>query len=240
MENIFEKIDSEIPKELSIKGDRLGYFGPKFQNKEIEKITVMMDLLVEYDNNSKDNELFITHHPPLFSPKTPTYTLHSNWDIIKGGANDSLAYALDLEILDVFDNRTGNGRICKSKNIFKDLLGLIYEKLELNTIKYVNPLENNHEINKVAIVSGYGLSNLEYIKLAKEKKVDIFLSGDLTYNGAILAKNLGLSLIDINHYNSEVPGLIKLYEYILDFGIETNLIKINPFDESLKKTIQKM
>ena len=64
------------------------------------------ELEEEQDDNNNENTLIITHHPPLFTPKTPTYTIHSNWDIIDGGANEALANTLKLEVIDYFDKKT--------------------------------------------------------------------------------------------------------------------------------------
>lgn len=226
LKEIIKKIDVMIPKELGLENDNIGYFGPKFEDIDIKKIKVIMDLTIEEDNNSQKNELIISHHPPLFNPKTPTYVIHSNWDIINGGANDALAKKLNLNVLEVFDKETGIGRICEGSFNFKDFLDIIPKKLNIDYFRVVNPLnkQENNEKLKIAIISGFGLSNIDYIKLAKKNKVDILISGDLTHKGAILSKNLGICIVDISHYASEVPGLEELYDIISKIGIETKLI----------------
>ena len=89
-------------------------------------------------------------------------------------------------------------------------------------MRIVNEPDGETEINKVGIISGFGLKNPEYVKLAKDKELDLLISGDLTQQTAILAKNLGITLIDLGHHESEVPGLYKLRELIsvLDEDIE--------------------
>jgi len=220
---LIKLIEDLVPKELGLKNDKIGYLS---QNTDvnIEKIKVLMDLYPEDDLNSKENELFITHHPPLFTPKTPTYVIHSNWDVITGGANDALAETLNLNILDIFDKDNGIGRICESKLNFKEFLSLVSEKLSLNQMNVVNPLDNEYILDKIAIVSGFGLSNVEYVKLAKGKDIKLFLSGDLIHKTAILANDLDICLVDISHHKSEIPGLIKLYEIIFNIGLDTELI----------------
>jgi Uncharacterized conserved protein len=45
------------------------------------------------------------------------------------------------------------------------------------------------------------------------------ISGDLTQETAILAKNLEMTLIDITHHESEVPGLHALAEILKELKI---------------------
>lgn len=216
-------IDNLIPKELALKDDKIGYL---HQNSSIniEKIKVIMDLYPKDDSNSNENELFITHHSPLFTPKTPTYIIHSNWDVISGGANDALAKILDLKVLDNFDKKNGIGRICSSQLNFKEFLNLVSKKLSLPHINVVNPLDDDVIPNKIAIISGFGLSNMKYVKLAKKNNINLFLSGDLIHKVAILGSDLDICLVDVGHHKSEIPGLIELYNVISTIGLDTELI----------------
>ncbi|MDR3291129.1 MAG: Nif3-like dinuclear metal center hexameric protein [Methanobrevibacter sp.] len=216
-------IDDLIPKKLALKNDKIGYLSSNINDVNVEKIKIVMDLYPDDDLNSNENELFITHHYPLFMPKTPTYVIHSNWDIITGGANDALAKALNLKILDIFDKDTGIGRICKSQLKFKEFLNLVSKKLSINQINVVKPLNDDTILDKIAIVSGFGLSNIEYVKLAKEKNLKLILSGDLIHNVAMLGVDLDICLVDVNHHKSEIPGLIELYN-IISTILETELI----------------
>ncbi|MDR2623625.1 MAG: Nif3-like dinuclear metal center hexameric protein [Methanobrevibacter sp.] len=216
-------IEDLIPKELALEGDEVGYLHPR-SDVDVEKIKVVMDLYPEDDLNSEENELFITHHPPLFTPKTPIYVIHSNWDVISGGANDALAKTLDLKVLDNFDKDTGVGRVCESQLNFKEFLNLVSERLLLSNVNVVNPLDDDVILDRIAIVSGFGLSNIEYLGLAKKKDVKLFLSGDLIHKVAILGNDLDICLVDVSHHKSEVPGLIELNDLISTFGLDTELI----------------
>ena len=88
LKEIIDFIDEKIPPSLALDFDDVGFKGDYDLNQEIDSIKIYMDLLPE-DDLDYENTLIITHHPPLFTPKTPTYAIHSNWDIIDGGANDS-------------------------------------------------------------------------------------------------------------------------------------------------------
>jgi len=228
LKEIIDFIDESIPKQLALDFDKVGFNKEYDLNQEIDSIKIFMDLLPENDNFN-ENTLIITHHPPLFKPDTPTYTIHSNWDIIDGGANEALAETLGLKVVDYFDNDTKIGRVCKSDYSFKDLKISILDNFK--NVRVVNELENMQRIDKVGIVSGFGLKNPDYIKLAHDKKLDILISGDLTQETAILAKNLNLTLIDLGHHESEVPGLYRLADLLHELNINIDVIDKKPINE---------
>ena len=187
-----------------------------------------MDLLPE-DDLTYENTLIITHHPPLFIPKTPTYTIHSNWDIIDGGANEALANILNLKVIDYFDDSTKIGRICKSNQTFIELKRTILDNFR--NARIVNNLDDEKIIKNIGVISGFGLKNPEFIKLAKNKNLDILISGDLTQQTAILAKNLKITVIDLNHHESEVPGLYVLKDTLSELNIKMKVIDKKPIEQ---------
>lgn len=228
LKDIIEFIDEKIPKSLALESDEVGFKKDYDLTQDIASIRIIMDLLPEDDSNFK-NTLIITHHPPLFIPKTPTYTIHSNWDIIKGGANDALANCLNLEVIDYFDSNTNIGRICKTNQKFVDFKNNILEKF--NNVRIVNNLDDEKIIKKIGIISGFGLKNIEYIKLSKTKGLDILISGDLTQQAAILAKNLGVTLIDLAHHESEIPGLYSLADILKELNVNIEVIDKRPIEK---------
>ena len=228
LKDIIEFLESEIPNELAIQGDNIGLQDNYDLDIEINSIEIYMDLFPE-DDEFLENTLIITHHPPLFKPKTPTYTIHSNWDIIKGGANEALANTLNLEVIDYFDDETKIGRICKSDYTFSQLKEIVLNNFESPRI--VNSLNNIDKVNKIGIISGFGLKNPNYIKLAKSKNLDMLISGDLTQETAVLAKNLNIALIDLGHHSSEVPGLHRLKRTIQKINVPCEVIDKNPVEK---------
>lgn len=226
LSEIIDFLDERIPKSLALETDEVGFKKDYDLTRDIESIRIYMDLLPEDDNG--ENLLIITHHPPLFNPETPTYTIHSNWDIIDGGANEALARALNLEVVDYFDIATKIGRICKADESFIELKNTILENF--SNARIVNSLDDEKKIGKVGIISGFGLKNPNYIRLAKSKNLDILISGDLTQETAILARNLEITLIDLNHHESEVPGLYALAEILKEIDVDTEVIDRKPVE----------
>ena len=227
LKEIIDFLEKEIPKELALPNDNVGLQDDYNLNQEINQIEIYMDLIPEFDEYY-ENTLKITHHPPLFKPKTPTYTIHSNWDIIIGGANEALADALNLKVIDYFDTETRIGRICKSEYNFLQLKKIILKNFK--TARVVNNLNDEKELEKIAIISGFGLKNPNYIRLGKNKNINVIISGDLTHETAILAKNLGITIIDLGHHESEIPGLVSLKKIIDKLNIDNEIIDEKPIE----------
>lgn len=210
---LFAKLESEVPRELTVTNDIVGFIGPGDPDKlDVKKVLVVLDYQSETQNSEFD--LVISHHPPLITPKIPTYILHSNWDVVSGGANDALADILNLEVLSHFDETNGIGRLCAADITLNDFHSRATRVLMADHIKMI-PGDEEH-LRKVAIISGFGL-NPEYITLAYKKGANLILSGDLTHKGAITAKSLGISVIDATHQATEIPGLLKLCQLISKF-----------------------
>lgn len=228
LKEIIDFLDEKVPKSLALDSDEVGFRKEYDLAQDITSIRIYMDFLEEYDE-FPEGTLIITHHPPLFFPKTPTYTIHSNWDIIDGGANEALAETLKLEVIGYFDDETNIGRICKSESDFKELKDNILDNFR--NARIVNEPDGEKEIRKVGTISGFSLKNPEYVKLAKNKNLDLLISGDLTQETAILAKNLEITLIDLGHHESEVPGLYKLKELIDKLDIDIEVVDKNPIQQ---------
>ncbi|WP_405269759.1 Nif3-like dinuclear metal center hexameric protein [Methanobrevibacter sp.] len=228
LKEVINFLDEKISKSLALDSDEVGFRKDYDLTQEITSIKIYMDFLPK-DDEYPENTLIITHHPPLFIPETPTYTIHSNWDIIDGGANEALAETLKLEVIGYFDDKTNIGRICMSKSNFKELRDILLNNFE--NVRIVNELDDGKKISKVGIISGFGLKNPEYVKMAKNKKLDLLISGDLCQETAILAKNLGITLIDLGHHESEVPGLYKLKETISECDIDIEIVDENPIQK---------
>ena len=227
LKEIIEFLDERVPPSLALNHDEIGFKGSYDLTEEINSIKIYMDLLPE-DDLDYENTLIVTHHPTLFVPKTPTYTIHSNWDIIDGGANDALSKTLKLEVSGRFDDETGIGRICKTDQKFIELKKQILDNF--SNVRIVNCLDDDEIIRSVGIVSGFGLKNPEYVLLAKNKNVKILISGDLTQETAILAKNLGITLIDLNHHESEIPGLYALGDVLKELKINVGIVDKKPIE----------
>ena len=231
LNDIIEFLNEKIPEDLALDSDNVGLMGDYDLTQEINEIKILMDLYPKDDVFDK-NTLIVTHHPPLFIPKSPTFTIHSNWDIIEGGANEALADSLNLRVIENLDKTTNIGRICEANLTFNELENLILTEFEYFNV--VNKPDDEKLIKRLGIISGFGLKNPDYIRLAKEYGLDLLISGDLVQETSILAINLDFTLIDLGHHNSEVPGLYYLKNIIDDLNIDCEVINRIPMEEKRK------
>ncbi|WP_456472542.1 Nif3-like dinuclear metal center hexameric protein [Methanocaldococcus sp.] len=228
---VIEIIENLAPKELAIEWDNVGLQIGDI-NKEVKKLGIALDPSLKVLERAVENgiDFLLTHHPLFFKPiknidglmlkklslivknNIVVYSAHTNLDV--AFLNDALANLYKLKDVDTFLD-SGLGRIGIFEGTFEEFLKITKEKLTNNIVVVKN---NNIEENfKVAVLSGKGLTE-DLIKLAYDKEVDLYLSGDLTHHPKILAEELGITLIDATHYYTEVYGLKEFIKSIsLDF-----------------------
>ncbi|WP_457611992.1 Nif3-like dinuclear metal center hexameric protein [Methanocaldococcus sp.] len=228
---VIEIIENLAPKELAIEWDNVGLQIGDI-NKEVKKLGIALDPSLKVLERAVENgiDFLLTHHPLFFKPiknidglmlkklslivknDIVVYSAHTNLDV--AFLNDALANLYKLKDVDTFLD-SGLGRIGIFEGTFEEFLKITKEKLTNNIVVVKN---NNIEENfKVAVLSGKGLTE-DLIKLAYDKEVDLYLSGDLTHHPKILAEELGITLIDATHYYTEVYGLKEFIKSIsLDF-----------------------
>lgn len=68
-----------------------------------------------------------------------------------------------------------------------------------------------HPIRKIAICPGAGA---EYIVQVASMGCEVFITGDLKYHEAQLARSLRLSVIDVGHYESEAPYMVYFAKWL--------------------------
>ena len=119
---VIQLFESFAPKSLAMEGDKIGLQVGTL-NKPIRKVMVTLDVLEEVIDEaiSRQIDLIIAHHPPIFRPlkhiitdqmpgrifekcikhDIAVYAAHTNLDVAVGGVNDLLAEALGLRETEV-------------------------------------------------------------------------------------------------------------------------------------------
>lgn len=119
---IIQLFEQFSPKGYAMEGDKIGLQIGRL-NKPVEKVMIALDVLEEVVDEAieKKVQLIIAHHPLIYRPlqKIPTdtpsgriieklikhdiavYAAHTNLDVAKGGVNDMLADALQLNNTEV-------------------------------------------------------------------------------------------------------------------------------------------
>lgn len=253
--DIIKILEKWVPKKLIDSWDNTGFQigDPK---KQVEKILVALDLdeIVLNKAITEDYQMIITHHPLIFKPLTHIttmdykgnlifqaikhdiviYNAHSNLDLAEGGVNDKLAEVLKIQntipltisIGEISEREIGYGRVGTIDRIdFKEFLDLI--KKNLNASHLIVYGDKKKYIEKVAVCGGSGS---DFIGDAYKHGADIYITGDIKYHDAQLGHELGLTIVDAGHFNTEKIILPRIKEY-LERELEYN-IKIEVLMES--------
>ena len=221
--NILEK---KFPKINAEEWDNVGLIIGDY-DKEVKKIQFSLDATLESIENaiSEKVDMLITHHPIIFKAikdiieqnilgkkirnliknNINVYSIHTNLDSSINGLNDYVLKKIGIseyKILDLNEEKKcGIGRVFKL-NVEKNLKDFIEElklKLKILNLRVISD-DLNKKIKKVALINGSAMS---YWKKAKKEKVDLFITGDISYHDALDALESGLNIIDFGHYESE-------------------------------------
>ena len=172
-------------------------------------------------------QLIVSHHPLIFTPLRHATTddlagrkvlvlarhgisaicMHTNLDIADGGVNDALMAALDAEVTGGLDpagtaadgSALTCGRIGKLKRpmTMAEFLPYVSGRLHANGLRYV---DGGSPVERLAVCGGSGGNMLE---LAAAKGCDTFVTADVKYDRFLAAKELGINLIDADHFCTE-------------------------------------
>lgn len=137
-------------------------------------------------------------------------------EMLKAHPYEEVAY----DIYPLKNNRIeyGYGRVGNIEEIpFNNFLDKMKEELRVDKLRVYGDLNKN--IKRVAVCGGSGS---DFIKAAYNKGADVYLTGDIKYHDGQLAKELGLLLVDGNHFDTEKVILPKIKER-LQKNIEKNM-----------------
>ena len=114
----------------------------------------------------------------------------------------------------------------------ESFINMVKEKLGISMVKYVG--KENVKIKKVGLCTGAGF---EFVSDAVRNKCDIYITGDVKYHEAQLAKSLDMNVIDAGHFETENIFSKRMAEIIEreceEKGYELRVVEsetnINPF-----------
>lgn len=222
LKEIYDFLDNLSPFALQEKWDNAGLLVGSFDD-EIKNIYISIDLDEELVQEVEENSLIITHHPLIFSGlKRVNYNTYStkllrelikkNISLISMHTNIDKTHLNKYYIENILGFKIINNdefiSYCDVNMNFDDLVKHVCKKTDLKIAKTV---KCNDFIEKIAVVTGSGMS------LINEVKANCFLTGDIKYHDAMEAKAREISLIDIGHYESErcfaslIQGLLSEY-----------------------------
>ena len=206
--DIYAYLDALSPFALQEKWDNSGLLVGDF-SQEISTVVLSIDIDAELVEKIPENTLLITHHPlifgglkqlqfnqyparilvPMIRKNISNIAMHTNFD--QTHLNDYVA----TQVL---------GYPIIAKEGFVAYLGVdepfetFAEKVAMALgLSHVRTVRCHDHIKTCALVTGSGAS------LMRNIEAECFLTGDIKYHDAMEAEALGLSMIDIGHYESE-------------------------------------
>lgn len=223
---ITDYFNEAVPFSLKIDFDNVGLLCG-FPEKAVTKVLVALDITLDVIQEavSCGAELIVSHHPIIFSPLTSIRSddlngkklialihnnisaicLHTNLDIIEGGVNDALALTLGLDVVD----KLPCGRIAELSQAesMDSFLQRAKKALKVSGLRYY---DSGHLVHRIALCGGSGG---DLIYSARSLGCDTVLTGEVKYNQWLDAKELGINVIDGDHFCTEnvvIPVLAKM------------------------------
>lgn len=237
VKEILEFLDALAPTELKMDFDNVGLLVGN-ADACVSKVLLALDITDEVIDEavSIGAELIVSHHPIIFEPmKDVLYSdlggrkiiklikndisaicMHTNLDVAVGGVNDALMRAFGAVSKDYLEytgtdsngEKTGCGRIGELENqmSMSEFLSICKTALNANGLRYYDA---GLEVKKLAVMGGSGGS---CVQLAKELGCDTYVTSDIKYNSFLDAKELGINLIDADHFCTENVIIPVLHE----------------------------
>lgn len=221
LKNVLSVLDSVAPFESAEQWDNVGLMvGDPLQ--DISSILVSLDATDDVIETARSEkiDLIITHHPLIFHPLKKIdltdnisrkigklirtgislISIHTNFDSAHGGVADILAENLSLQ--DV-----------KSYGLMK--IGMIEDEMPLSIWARSLPFESMRLVDAgrpVKSVCACPGSGMDFLWNAREMGCDTLVTGDVRYHAALEARESGMNVIDLGHFNTEQIAMAPLAE----------------------------
>lgn len=226
VKDIVSYFESIIPVEMKMDFDNVGLLAGSLET-EVRTAVVALDITDEVIEEAiyHDAQIILSHHPLFFELKQANdcsiigkklikllrnniaaFCQHTNLDSVHGGVNDVLASKLSirvegcLESLETADGiKYGFGRygFLERPTALYDFLKFVKTVLNTSGIRYYNA---GRQVMKLALCGGSGG---EYVKRTFDLDCDTLITADVRYHQFIEAKELGINIIDADHFCTE-------------------------------------
>lgn len=249
---IIKELEEKFPKNLAEDWDNVGLLIGD-NKREVKRVQLSIDATEKAIDNAiiQGVDMIVTHHPMIFKGiksidystvlgrkiikiienRINLFTMHTNLDSSEFGLNEFILELLEVESSKIIDENkefenSGIGRIytLKEEHSLREYIEILKEKLEIESIRVVTE-DMEKKVKKVALINGSGMS---YWRKSKSLGVDLFITGDIGYHEALDAKESGLSLVDIGHFESEKCFVNLLKSYFEKMGIDVIIYNDGP------------
>lgn len=221
VKDIFEKLCEIAPLELQLDYDNAGFLIGR-ADTPVEKALLSLDVTDDVVTEAVERgaRLIVSHHPVIWEEmKSLTdlkpenekilrllehgiavISMHTNLDIAEGGVNDVLISLLGAKNEGPFDEEGcgRKGRLQKAMPL-EAFLALCKEKLNTRGLRYYDA---GRTVEHIAVLGGAGGSGLIG---AWQAGCDTYVTADVKYSVFLQARELGINLIDGDHFCTENP-----------------------------------
>jgi len=231
--DIRDLLFSAAPRELAMDFDNVGLLVGR-EDAEVTAVLLSLDITSQVIDEAEDAgvQLIISHHPviwdamksitddtvqerkvaKLIKSDIAAICMHTNMDIAEGGVNDVLMSCLGGKtsgILEPTGNGSGCGRVGELEKALTvpEFLSVCKTSLNAGGLRYH---DSGRKVKKLAVMGGAGG---DCVQLAYDMGCDTYVTADIKYDQFLLARELGINLIDADHFCTEnviVPRLEEL------------------------------
>ena len=251
-EELIKAIESFAPPELAEDWDNTGV-QIDMGYPEVKRVLTALEITDEVIDEAMNAEAdwIVTHHPLIFTSTScidyadntgryierliragiSVYSSHTAFDKTEGGNNDYLGKLLGFVDMKPFGNDNGYLRcaVLPEAEFFGDIIKTSAEKLGIDLRLFRAVGDPEAKIGKVGWCTGSGA---EFIQYAFDEGCDLYITGDVKYHDAQLAKGLGICVLDCGHYGTEkcfTDNMAEVLEKSTDAEIIRSGVDINPF-----------
>ena len=237
VKDIVKYFEDRVPPEMKMEGDNVGLL-VGLRETVVTKAVVALDITPEVieEAASFGAQIILSHHPLFFDLSRinddcfngcritkliqngiSAFCQHTNLDQVNGGVNTTLAIALGIEIegflSDSFTAKNGEsygmGRFgnLKAPTDMVSFLPFVKSVLKTDGLRFYDA---GRPVKRVGVVGGTGG---KYVERALQEGCDTVVTADIKHSEFLLAKHLGMNLIDGGHYCTEnlvVPILVSM------------------------------
>ncbi len=93
------------------------------------------------------------------------------------------------------------------------------KKLQAEYVRLIQ--SNTREIKKVALCTGGGNSLLEH---ASHLDIDVYITGDISHHHALRARELGLNVLEVEHFDTEKFFVQSIYDQLIATGFSKEML----------------
>lgn len=212
----------ELQMDFDNAGIQVGHLGA-----EVSKVLLSLDITSEVISEAVNEhvQLIISHHPLIFGGinsaaddsvtgkkilalaenKIAAVSMHTNLDIAEGGVNDVLMKSLGAVPEGALDS-AGCGRVgtLEKEMSMNEFISVCKAVLHTKGLRYYDA---GKPVSRIAVMGGAGGSELME---AYNCGCDTYITSDIKYSQFLDAKELGINLIDGDHFGTEDPVMPEL------------------------------